>query len=141
MSIRAVALFAAPPVALAIAGCLHLPESPHAPAMLGVALWMAIWWIGECVPIALTALIPLIAFPLFGIAAGKAVAPHYINSIIFLFIGGFLIDQALEQSGLHKRLALTLLSRLHAGPLQLTFGFSLATALFPCGFPIPPPPC
>ncbi len=105
-----------------------IPGHPHAAAMLGIAAWMAIWWITECVPLALTALIPLACFPLFGIAAGKEVAPRYVNSIIFLFIGGFLIAQAMENTGLHKRIALNMLSRLHASPLQLAMGFSIATA-------------
>jgi len=105
-----------------------IPAHPHAAAMLGIAAWMAIWWITECVPLALTALIPLVCFPLFGIASGKAVAPRYVNSIIFLFIGGFLIAQAMENTGLHKRIALNMLSRLHASPLQLAMGFSITTA-------------
>jgi len=96
--------------------------------MLGVALWMAIWWISECVPLALTALIPLVCFPLFGIASGKEIAPRYLNSIIFLFIGGFLIAQAMENTHLHKRIALNMLARLHASPLQLAMGFAAATA-------------
>jgi len=114
--------------AISITYGLDIGGFPHAPAMLGVATWMAIWWISECVPIAFTAMIPLFAFPLTGIVEAKIIAPRYVNSIIFLFIGGFLIAQALERTGLHKRLALALLSRLHAGPLQLAIGFSLATA-------------
>jgi len=81
------------------------------------------------VPLALTALIPLVAFPPLGIAAGGEVAPKYANGIIFLFIGGFLIARALEVTGLHRRLALWLLARLHAGPLRLAAGFALTTAL------------
>ncbi|RMD66645.1 MAG: hypothetical protein D6824_00430, partial [Planctomycetota bacterium] len=126
---RRIAFAAGPAATLVIGLGMDAPAHPHAPAMLGVAAWMAIWWIAECVPVALTATLPLILFPLAGIASGKAVAPHYVNSIIFLFIGGFLIAQALEQSGLHKRLALTLLARLHASPLQLAAGFALATAM------------
>jgi len=126
---RRIAFTAGPAAALVIGLGMDAPAHPHAPAMLGVAAWMAIWWIAECVPIALTATLPLILFPLAGIASGKAVAPHYVNSIIFLFLGGFLIAQALERTGLHKRLALALLARLHASPLQLAAGFALATAL------------
>lgn len=96
--------------------------------MLAVAVWMATWWISECVPLALTAIIPLIFFPLLGIAAGKEIAPKYVNSIIFLFLGGFLIAQAMENTGLHKRIALNMLAKLHASPLQLAMGFSVATA-------------
>ncbi len=128
MNLRLLALFAGPLAGIVIANSLTITGFPHAPAMLGIAVWMAIWWISECVPIAFTALIPLVAFPLAGIVDSKHIAPRYFNSIIFLFIGGFLIAQALERSGLHKRLALALLSKLHAGPLQLAFGFALTTA-------------
>ncbi len=128
-TIRRAALMFGPALALAIGLGMNTPAHPHAPAMLGVAAWMALWWITECAPIALTALLPLVVFPLAGIAPGKATAPHYVNSIIFLFIGGFLIAQALERTGLHKRLALALLARLHASPVQLATGFALATAL------------
>jgi len=107
---------------------IDIPGHPDAGAMLGIALWMAIWWISECVPLALTAMIPLVAFPLFGVASGKEIAPRYVNSIIFLFLGGFMIAQAMENTGLHKRIALNMLARLHASPLQLAIGFSLTTA-------------
>ncbi|MDQ6998971.1 MAG: SLC13 family permease [Mariprofundus sp.] len=117
-----------PAIALICATMIEIPGQPQASAMLGIALWMAIWWISECVPLALTALIPLVCFPLFGIASGKEIAPHYFNSIIFLFIGGFLIAQAMENTHLHKRIALNMLARLHASPLQLAMGFAGATA-------------
>ncbi len=123
-----IARICGPIVALLCAIMVDIPDHPHAAAMLGIAAWMATWWISECVPLALTALIPLVCFPLFGIATGKAIAPHYVNSIIFLFIGGFLIAQAMENTGLHKRIALNMLSRLHASPLQLAMGFSVSTA-------------
>ena len=117
-----------PAIALFCATMIDIPGQPQAAAMLGIALWMAIWWISECVPLALTALIPLVCFPLFGIASGKEIAPRYFNSIIFLFIGGFLIAQAMENTKLHKRIALNMLARLHASPLQLAMGFAGATA-------------
>lgn len=123
-----IARISGPLVALLCAGFVDIPGHPHAAAMLGIAAWMATWWVSECVPLALTALIPLVCFPLFGIATGREIAPRYINSIIFLFIGGFLIAQAMENSGLHKRIALNMLARLHASPLQLALGFSITTA-------------
>jgi len=125
---RFIARITGPAIALLCAFMLDISAHPHAAAMLGLAAWMAIWWITECVPLALSALIPLVCFPLFGIATGKEIAPHYVNSIIFLFIGGFLIAQAMENTGLHKRIALNMLCRLHASPLQLALGFSITTA-------------
>ena len=89
---------------------------------------MVLWWISECVPLAVTALIPLIAFPFTGIATAKEIAPRYMTSIMFLFVGGFLIAQAMERTELHKRIALAILSRWHATPMQLIAGFIIATA-------------
>ena len=128
MNSHILARIAGPAFALLCITVVEIPGEPQAAAMLGIASWMAIWWISECVPLALTALIPLVCFPLLGIASGKEVAPRYLNSIIFLFIGGFLIAQAMENTGLHKRIALNMLARLHASPLQLAVGFSIATA-------------
>ena len=96
--------------------------------MMGIVVWMAIWWISECVPLPVTALIPLLAYPLTGIAVAKDVAPRYMTSIMFLFVGGFLIAQAMERTGLHRRIALQILSRWHASPLQILAGFACVTA-------------
>lgn len=128
MKLRSMALPAGPVTAVLIWLLADIPAYPQAHAMLALACWMAIWWITECVPLALTALLPLLAFPLLGIAEGKEVAPKYFNSIIFLFLGGFLIAQAMERSRLHERIALNMLVRLHASPLQLATGFALTTA-------------
>ncbi|HHM04170.1 MAG TPA: SLC13/DASS family transporter [Gammaproteobacteria bacterium] len=108
---------------------LDIPEHPQAPFMLGIAAWMALWWLTECVPLAVTALLPLLVFPLSGIATAKETAPRYMSSIMFLFVGGFLIAQAMERTGLHRRIALVILSRLHGSPVQLLAGFALTTAL------------
>jgi len=128
MVLSNLARIAGPLAAMAILAGVDIDGHPQAAAMLAVAVWMAIWWISECVPLALTAIIPLIFFPLLGISTGKEIAPKYINSIIFLFLGGFLIAQAMENSGLHKRIALNMLARFNASPLQLAMGFAVATA-------------
>ncbi len=122
------ALFAGPALAVLCPLLVEIPDHPKAPFMLGIALWMALWWLTECVPLAVTALIPLVAFPLTGIATGKETAPRYMTSIMFLFVGGFLIAQALERSGLHRRIALWVLARFHHSPVQILVGFALVTA-------------
>ena len=122
------ALLLGPALGLLAPLLVEMPDHPRAPAMLGIVLWMAIWWLTECVPLAVTALIPLIAFPLAGIASARETAPRYMTSIMFLFVGGFLIAQAMERSGLHRRIALGILTHLHGSPLQLLAGFALTTA-------------
>jgi len=126
--IKPIALALGPLLGLIIPLSFDIPDHPHAPAMAGIASWMALWWITECVPLAVTALIPLLALPLTGIATAKEIAPRYMTSIMFLFIGGFLIAQGLERTGLHRRMAFAILSRWHASPLQLLAGFAGATA-------------
>lgn len=76
--------------------------------MAGIAVWMAVWWILESVSLYLTALLPLVLFPLGGILSMRETAPLYTNEIIFLFTGGFLLAFTLEKWNLHKRLALAL---------------------------------
>lgn len=127
-NIKSIALILGPVLGIASPLLIDIEGHPQAPFMLGIALWMATWWLSECVPLAVTALIPLIAFPLTGIATAKETAPRYMTSIMFLFVGGFLIAQALERTGLHKRLALVVLSRFHHSPFQILVGFAITTA-------------
>ncbi len=126
--LKQTALIAGPLLAFLIPILIEISDHPKAPFMLGIALWMALWWMTECVPLAVTALIPLIAFPLTGVATGKETAPRYMTSTIFLFLGGFLIAQAMESTGLHRRLALFILSRWNASLIQILIGFSCTTA-------------
>ncbi len=125
---RRAALVLGPLLAVLTPLVVEIPEHPRAPFMLGILLWMALWWLTECVPLAVTALIPLVAFPFTGIATAKETAPRYMTSIMFLFVGGFLIAQAMERTGLHRRIALAILARLHGSPVALLAGFALTTA-------------
>ncbi len=104
------------------------PENPQVTYTLAVALLMAIWWITEVVPLAVTSLLPIILFPALGIMNGKAVSATYFNHVIFLFIGGFLIALALQKWNLHKRIALKLLLWVGVTPARILMGFMIATA-------------
>jgi len=95
---------------------------------LAIAVLMAIWWTTEAVPIAVTAMLPIVLFPLFGIMDGKTVSNAYINHIIFLFIGGFLMAIAMEKHNLHKRIALKILLFTGTSFAKVLFGFMAATA-------------
>ena len=79
-----------------------------------VALLMAAWWGTEAVPLAVTALIPLAALPLLQVSSLKETAISYANPHIFLFLGGFILALAIQRSGLHKRLALSVVSKVNA---------------------------
>ncbi len=102
--------------------------TPEAWRLVGLTLWMATWWFSECVPIPATALLPLVWMPLVGIVDEKQVAARYADPIIFLFLGGFIIAQGMQQSGLHERLALRIVRLLGRTPSGLVGGFMLATA-------------
>ncbi len=104
------------------------PEKPEITATLAIAVLMAIWWVSEAVPIAVTALLPVALFPLLGIMNGKLVSSAYFNHVIFLFIGGFLMALAMERHNLHKRIALRILMLTGSGHGRILFGFMIATA-------------
>ena len=96
--------------------------------MLAVTALMAIWWIGEGTSLAVTALLPLVLFPLLSILPSKQVAPNYANHLIFLFLGGFMIALAMEKWNFHKRLALWIISAIGTEPQRIVLGFMIATA-------------
>ncbi len=97
--------------------------------LTAVVLWMALWWMTEAVPLAITSLIPLVLFPLLAVRGVRHVAPNYANHMIFLFLGGFILALAVEQSGLHKRIALAVLQLVGSSPRRLVWGFLVATAM------------
>lgn len=104
------------------------PSNPLVGYTAGLASWMAIWWITEAVPLAVTALIPVALFPLFGIMNGKTVSSLYFNHVIFLFLGGFLVAIAMEKWNLHRRIALFTLMIFGVKPSRILFGFMSVTA-------------
>jgi len=93
-----------------------------------VALLMASWWISEAIPIPVTALLPLILFPILSIMAAKDVASRYADQNIFLFMGGFFIAMAMQRWELHKRIALHIIKILGTSPHRIILGFMIATA-------------
>jgi sodium-dependent dicarboxylate transporter 2/3/5 len=102
--------------------------NPEAWLALGAALWMAIWWATEAVPIPATALLPLILVPVLGIAEVGDLAGAYANGIIFLFLGGFLLGLAMQRWALHRRIALNILLAVGQRPNRQIAGFMLATS-------------
>jgi sodium-dependent dicarboxylate transporter 2/3/5 len=95
----------------------------------GLTLWMACWWIAQPVPLAATALLPIVVLPAAGSADVAATAAQYAHPIIYLFLGGFLVALAIERCGLHRRIALSLLARLGTRPAALVAGFMAVSAL------------
>lgn len=104
------------------------PEKPIVTRMAAVAILMAVWWITDAIPLFATALLPILLYPLLGILKGKSVAPIYINSTIFLFIGGFMIALTMEKWQLHRRIALFIIRLIGGGPSRIILGFMVAAS-------------
>jgi sodium-dependent dicarboxylate transporter 2/3/5 len=104
------------------------PGQPQVTYTLAVAALMAVWWITEVVPLAVTSLLPVVLFPLLGIMNGKDVSATYFNHVIFLFIGGFVVALAMQKWNLHKRIALKILMVTGVSPGRILLGFMLATS-------------
>lgn len=122
---------------LAAAGAIGLFAdglTPHQRTAAAMMALMAVWWMTEAIPIHWTSMIPLIVIPLFHVEAGgiaanirPAILP-YVEETIFLFLGGMIISAAMQEHGLHKRIALTVMHLIGAGPNRLLLGFIAATA-------------
>ncbi len=104
------------------------PGNPHIGYTLAAAAWMAIWWISEAVPLAVTSLLPVVLFPTLGIMDGATVSSTYFNHVIFLFIGGFMVAMAMQKWNLHRRIALNILALTGTSPQRILLGFMLASA-------------
>ncbi|SFE67413.1 SLC13 family permease [Roseivivax sediminis] len=123
--LRALGLIAALAVYLALGGSDGLSEEARRVAAVGTL--MAIWWMTEALPLSATALLPIVLLPaLAGIEVGDATAP-YASSVVFLFLGGFLIAIAMEKWNLHTRIALMTLARVGVSPSRIVLGMMLAT--------------
>ncbi len=127
---QTVGLVAGPALAAAL---LVLP----APDGLSVAGWraaalglcMAVWWATEAIPVPATALLPVAAFPMLGIADIKAVTAPYAHPTIYLFLGGFMVALAMQRWSLHRRIALAVIEQFGGSGASLVGGFMLASAV------------
>lgn len=104
-----------------------LTDAGCATAAIGV--WMALWWMTEAIPLAATALLPIVAFPLAGVQPLATTLRPYASDIVFLFMGGFMIGLAMQRWSLHLRIALAIVRRVGTAPARLVAGFMLATAV------------
>lgn len=102
---------------------------PAARRTLAVGGWMILWWITECVPILVTSLLPLVLFPVLGVASTKDTAAPYANELVFLFLAGFLLAAALEQWQSHVRIAYRLVLAVGLSGHRVVLGIMLATGI------------
>lgn len=109
---------------------MPLPEgmSPQALEVAAVLVLMMIWWLTEALPLAITALVPLVIFPFTGVMDMDAAASSYGDPVIFLYLGGFILAIAMERWGLHRRIALNIVRVVGSNANMIIAGFMLATA-------------
>lgn len=124
-----IGLFLGPLVFVLILLFFH-PEGLSAPAnaVLASVSWIAIWWITEALPIAVTALLPIVLFPLTNGMNLSETTESYGHKYVFLYIGGFIIAIAIEKWKLHKRIALHIINVVGTNMSNIILGFMLATA-------------
>jgi len=103
--------------------------STAANKVIAIAALMISLWVSEAMPMPVVALLPLILFPLFGIATIDATATSYANKVIFLFMGGFMLGLAIEKWNLHRRIALNIVKITGTSGDRIILGFIIATGL------------
>ena len=131
MVIKRAALLSGPAIAATVWWIMTTAGLPAAMAWTAaVTIVCAVWWIFEAIPIPATSLLPLAAFPLFGVLSANEVGAAYGSPLILLMMGGFMLSTAMARSGVHRRLALMMVARFggHAGT-QLVLGFMVASAV------------
>ena len=105
-----------------------LPLDGRQRAAAGVTALTATWWITAALPIGATSLLPAALLPLLGVVGASEVAPLYMNNLVFLFLGAFVLALGLERWNVHRRIALAIIARVGTRPRQLVLGFMVASA-------------
>ncbi|WP_324719538.1 SLC13 family permease [Salinimicrobium sp. HB62] len=129
ISLKSIMVVVGPLVYIVLQSFDH-PDSmpPAAWDVLCVTIWMALWWVTEAVPIAVTALLPIALFPLTGAMTIGATTAAYGDKFVFLYLGGFLLAIAIEKWDLHRRIALSIIKIIGTNLRRVILGFMVATA-------------
>lgn len=98
-------------------------------AILASVSWIAIWWISDAISISVTALLPMVLFPLTGGLSLSETTAAYGHKYIYLYVGGFILAIAIEKWNLHRRIALSIIKIVGANIVNIILGFMIATAL------------
>ena len=97
--------------------------------LIGLVAFLVTLWTNEAMPLGAVSILPILLFPIFGILQTNAVTANYSKSIIFLFLGGFMLAIAIEKIGLHKYFSAKLLSFFPKTPRGIIYALSITSAL------------
>ena len=118
------------PLVFLLLQLIGAPESMPEPAfqVLAITVWIAIWWIFEAIPMAVTAMLPILLFPLMGALGLATTTAAFGHKYVFLYLGGFMIAIAIEKWNLHRRIALSIINVIGSNVVKIILGFMVATA-------------
>ena len=97
--------------------------------LIGLVAFLVTLWTNEALPLGAVSILPILLFPIFGVLDTNAVTSNYSKSIIFLFIGGFMLAIAIEKTGLHKYFSAKLLSFFPKTPKGIIYALAITSAL------------
>ncbi|XP_062191911.1 tonoplast dicarboxylate transporter-like [Phragmites australis] len=112
------AVASGPVACAAVCALVDLGGHREARNMLGVLAWVFLWWVTGAVPLAVASMAPLFLFPLFGVSSAGAVAKAYMDDVISLVLGSFILALAIEHYQIHRRLALNITSLFCGDPVR-----------------------
>ncbi|CAJ0600104.1 unnamed protein product [Cylicocyclus nassatus] len=85
------------------------------------------YWVAEVVPLAVTALLPVVLMPALSVAPIQKIARAYLSETNMMFLSTLMLSLAVEECQLHKRFALKMLTLVGARPQWLLAGFMCIT--------------
>ncbi|MGD2117966.1 MAG: DASS family sodium-coupled anion symporter [Chromatiales bacterium] len=97
--------------------------------LIAIIVLLVTLWTNEALPLGVVSLLPILLFPAFGLQTTQQVASNYSNSIIFLFLGGFMLAIAVQKIGLHKVIAHRILKLMPATPTGMIYSLCISSAL------------
>lgn len=125
VTLKSIYVLLGPLLCAIICLCVRFDGPVTSRNMLAVLTWVFAWWVTEAVPMPITSIAPLFLFPLFGIASADSVAHSYMDDVITLVLGSFILVLAVERYNIHRRLALNVSYPYEFIRLSIFFSYKL----------------